>query len=220
MSDLVNQDSLTDGRDVTDTEAAEAVSCTGTPNPEQNKDELLCDPGNEPVPEQDAGSKARDTSRRTYDGRETFGFMIRGVAGAYVIYLAYQIMRDMIRIGDIRWYMVAACAVFAVFGVFFIYLSLRYLGDMRRHNLEEAAEREREANDPEYAAMKAKERAERGESEPASPARGGLFGGAAAAAQQPPRSFTGSDIRERLRQINEADGLEIDEITDEADDED
>lgn len=207
MSDLNRNDDLPGDLPVTETEASDLpdieTEVSGLPATETEASE-----------QPDAGQEAREPrDTHTYDGREMFSFAIRGIAGAYVIYLAYQIMRDMIKKGEIRWLMVAACALFVVFGVFFIYLSLRYLSGLRRHNLEEAAEHEREATDPEYAAMKAKERAERGESEPAAPARRGLFGGAAAAAQQQPRSLTGSDIRDRLRQINEADGLEIDEIS-------
>ena len=203
MSDLNRNDDLP----VTETEASD-LSATELEASDLPVSET------EASEQPDVGKDARGPrDEHTYDGREMFSFAIRGIAGAYVIYLAYQIMRDMIKKGEIRWLMVAACALFVVFGVFFIYLSLRYLSGLRRHNLEEAAEHEREATDPEYAAMKAKERAERGESEPAAPARRGLFGGAAAAVQQQPRSLTGSDIRDRLRQINEADGLEIDEIS-------
>ena len=168
--------------------------------------------------------------------RETFSFMIRGVAGAYIIYLAYQILRDMIRQGNVRWYMVLVSAIFVAAGIFFIVWSFRYFMRVRKSSLEEAARHEKEAAEREAlfaehpemrAEYEAQERAADDEAARTAGAagaagqgrRGGLLGslmgdGAAgqAEAQAAPRSLTGSDIRARLRQMNEEDGLETEDI--------
>jgi len=181
--------------------------------------EMLEVPEDETEPERPA---------REVDGnRETFGFLIRGLAGAYVIYLAYKIMKDMIAKGDIRWYMVLACVVFVAAGGFFLFMSLRYMMRIRKENEEAAAKKEQEAlereklfaENPElrarYEAEQAQKAADSGSGAAGYQGRRGLFGGmaGAAAANMQPRSLTGSDIRERLRQMNEEDGLETEDIS-------
>ena len=190
----------------------------------------IADPeAEEPAEAEDSPDTEESEEERTpeVDGnRETFSFLIRGLAGAYIIYLAYKILKDMIDHNDVKWYMVLVSVIFIGAGGLFIFWSLKYFRKVRDKNIEAAERKEKEALEKEKLYAEHPELRPRDEV-PNSPygsgqaagqgRRGGLFGALAApqaAAENQRRSLTGSDIRERLRQMNEEDGLETEDITD------
>ena len=177
------------------------------------------------------------------NNRLTVSYIIRIAAGAYLIYLAYQLMTGMKTSGDWKWYMVLFAGLFAVTAVILVITSIKGLlmpkpqkteeekeaaaGENPEGTPEEISEgttagtaeitEETAQGTPEAIPEEAVGKSEASE-EPGIPAsEEAAESGSTPAAEEAPAPRT-KDIRERLRLINEAEGVEADEAEpDEAD---
>ena len=118
--------------------------------------------------------------------------LLRVLAGGYLIYLAYKMLKDMFATGDKQWYIYLFAAVFFAAGPAIIIFTVRsYLRASKADR--EYAERQAEREE-----RRAAVRAER------------------AKAEGTPALDSAKSITERLKMLNEADGVETEEILPEA----
>ena len=131
-------------------------------------------------PEETAPAETKEEDGRPGGGRKaTFMVMIRALAGIYLIYTGWSLFTQMKASGDLRWYYVLAAVLFAGFGFVFAVISIRQYLALQEQQKKEQAEQAEQAEKEQEAA-------------PPAPA---------------PRDMTGSSIRERLRRMNEEEGL-------------
>ena len=118
--------------------------------------------------------------------------LLRVLAGGYLMYLAYRMLKDMFATGDRKWYIFLFAALFLAIGPAIIIFTIR--GYLRASKADrEYAERQAEREE-----RKAAARAER------------------AKAEGRPALDSAKSITERLKMLNEADGVDTEEILPEA----
>ena len=168
---------------------------------EKRIDEAAESTENAAAEEQDEGLPSLDTPISTEDPgmvpddepaprrQQSSPFMLlRVLAGGYLIYLSYSMIKSMNQEGDRKWYIYLFAALFIAAGAAIILFTIR--------NYLAASKADKEAAEEEAA------RAERQARIRAEKAR----------AEGKPALDSAKSITERLRMLNEAEGVEVEEI--------
>ena len=90
-------------------------------------------------------------------GREKVSLIIRMVAGAYLIYLAYRIITGMKADNNFQWYMILFSALFVIIGIVLLVFSVKRIFVMKA--ADDAAAKEEQERAEEDAAKEASEEA-------------------------------------------------------------
>jgi len=150
--------------------------------------------------------------------RTVLGYIIRIAAGAYLIYLSFQLFTGMRTTNEWKWYMVLFAVLFLVVAVFLIIVSVRSLILYKPENAEEAETGEMaEASSGQEGSGEIAEvsSGQEDSGETAETSSGQKDPGKTAAEPEkkelPPAQEGKTDIRERLKKLNEADGIEMED---------
>lgn len=152
--------------------------------------------------------------------RTVLGYIIRIAAGAYLIYLSFQLFTGMRTTNEWKWYMVLFAVLFLVVAIFLIIVSVRALILYKPEKTEEAETETDETAAGSSGQEGSGETAEassgqEGSGEAAEAASGQEDSGKPAAEPEqkelPPAAEGKTDIRERLKKLNEADGIEMED---------
>ncbi|MBQ0058896.1 MAG: hypothetical protein KBS83_02885 [Lachnospiraceae bacterium] len=166
------------------------------------------------------GNSGEEPTPEEISKREKSRSMLYIIAGGYLVYIGYGLVKDTLADPNASRAFVAGGVLFGIIGIFFVFNALK--GFMARPaDSEEEADAEAQAEtETEEAAENATEKAAV-KSSGSNSGMGGLFEKAVARSkvqQEELESFkkAGSDIRDRLRKINEMDGVEMEDVTPEA----
>lgn len=160
------------------------------------------------------------------NNRTVLNYVIRIAAGAYLVYLAWQLFTGM-KTSGLQWYMVLFSGLFLVVGILLILFSIKGLITYKPQAPEPPAENAEQMPEGGADAPAAEETAEAGTEEAVSTEASALLSGTAetngeAAAEAagdaaPVKLPDTKNIQERLKALNEADGLELEEVAAEGD---